>query len=158
VADDRVPPSHVGLEIRFEWRGRMCHELHLWQVSTRPSGKGWKIDQPVLSPQRWTESGGSAGRSPVEVESDDFIWTRGYALRSEARATVGMAQPECREHRLRLVYRPHGGDPRPLRREDFGVVGRLYCHGPDDSSLARGRLVRRVKDIRASTGRCGDTH
>jgi hypothetical protein len=134
LADHRVPPGHVGLEIRFEWHGRICYELCLWELNSRPCGNGWKVGPPVLSPQRWTEADSSTTKWQVKVESDGFIWTRGYPLRSDSIPTVKVAQPECRDHGLRLLYRPHGGEPRPLQPNDTGTEGSLHCAGPDDVS------------------------
>jgi hypothetical protein len=55
IEDDRVAEDQVGLELKFQWRGLMCHELHSWPLTKRVTSKVqwvWGQEQPT---HHWTD-------------------------------------------------------------------------------------------------------
>lgn len=36
VDDDRVGEGELGLDVRYDWRGKRRHELHRWPLSWKP--------------------------------------------------------------------------------------------------------------------------
>jgi len=55
--DPRLGPYEIGFEIRFDWRGRVCHEIHRWHTPQRlPSSlSDWEIEGKILPPLRFEE-------------------------------------------------------------------------------------------------------
>lgn len=50
VADDLVGDDEIGFEIKFPWRGKWRHELHLYHLAI---GRGWDLGREIPPMNQW---------------------------------------------------------------------------------------------------------
>ena len=53
--DDQIERDQIGLEIRFDWHGHRCHELHVWPITRSEWANKilWDIGRELLPATRW---------------------------------------------------------------------------------------------------------